>query len=997
MNWRAPILSAITDAPVATTTAVPHHKDMNINRYIPKDTQPRTTRFDTLRQVLIEPAPAIRDVALRHKSRLLAIFLLLMTAIFMLVDTTRSLTVPQYRVPWYGYLFLGTAYALNRTRLYILAAGLTLSMVPLVVFATPWSDAPSAANTLHYLILGILLASIFLSIRGLAIIASVNVVGVLLLPILAPVAIPNFAGIVTPLAINTIGAALALVFMQHRDQIERGRQAELHASGERLRLALDAAHMGTWDWDIPADTITWSEQVAWLFGRPTGACPATQAAYLGHIHPSDRSAVAGALAATLAGAGSDYYVAHRMQWPDGSLRWLEVQGRIYRDDTGRPMRMAGTLIDITARKRAEAEREHAEAALVRSERRFRALIDNCADAVALFDRHGVVQYVSPAATRLLGYDLDAYVGENAFEFIHPDDLQPTIDQLAQLVRQPASRFTAELRAQHADGSWRWFEATAVNSLADPAIAGVVVNFHDVTERRRSEAALRDSEERYRVISELVSDYAFAYRLDADGAVTLDWVTDAMTRITGYTPEEMRTAQDWHKATYPEDLPIALQRRQRLHAGQSDVSEYRMVAKDGRTLWLRFYSRPVRDAAAGRVARVYGAVQDITHIKQLEQQLTQAVKMEAIGRLAGGIAHDFNNLLTVILGNAELLLDARTDPRDFRRDAEQIQQTVKRAAALTRQLLAFSRQQVLEPRRLDLNTVVMNMSQLLGRLIGEDIELVTRLAPDLGTVHADPGQLELMIMNLAVNARDAMPAGGTLTIETANVAMYQAGAREHVGEARGPYIMLIISDTGVGIDAATRAHIFEPFFTTKAIGKGTGLGLATVHGIVSQSGGHIWVDSAPGHGTTFTIHLPRVEAAEEPPRADGPLLAPSHGDATILLVEDEPLVRELAAHVLSRYGYHILEAADGPTALQLAVAHPAPIHLLLTDVIMPGGLSGRQLAEQMVAQRPAIKVLYMSGYIDTAMTRTLFAPGQTFVQKPFTPDALARKVWEILRT
>src|SRR6266545_4771919 len=292
MNWRAPILSAITDAPVATTTAVPHHKDMNINRYIPKDTQPRTTRFDTLRQVLIEPA--------------LAIFLLLMTAIFMLVDTTRSLTVPQYRVPWYGYLFLGTAYALNRTRLYILAAGLTLSMVPLVVFATPWSDAPSAANTLHYLILGILLASIFLSIRGLAIIASVNVVGVLLLPILAPVAIPNFAGIVTPLAINTIGAALALVFMQHRDQIERGRQAELHASGERLRLALDAAHMGTWDWDIPADTITWSEQVAWLFGRPTGACPATQAAYLGHIHPSDRSAVAGAPATTLAG---------RCAWP----------------------------------------------------------------------------------------------------------------------------------------------------------------------------------------------------------------------------------------------------------------------------------------------------------------------------------------------------------------------------------------------------------------------------------------------------------------------------------------------------------------------------------------------------------------------------------------------------------------------------------------------------------------------------------------------------------
>jgi len=969
---------------------------MNTNRrQILKDLQLRGGRFNTILQALIEPAPDIRDVALRHKSRLLAIFLLIMTAIFMLVDTHRSLTIPEYRVPWYGYLFLGTAYMLNRTRHYTLAAALTLSMFPLVVFATPWSDPPSAANTLNYLVLGILLASIFFSVRGLAIIATVNIVGLLLLPILAPVVIPAFTTIVTPLAVNTIGATLALVFMRHRDELERGRQAELRASEERLRLALDAARMGTWDWDVLTDTVTSSEHVARLFGLPAG--PDTQAAYIGLIHSSDRSMVTEAIAATLAGTRRDYSVAHRILCPDGNLRWLEVQGRAYRDESGRPVRMTGTVMDITARKRAEAEREQAETALVASERRFRALIDNCADAVALFDQHGDVQYASLATTRILGYELDAYVGENAFAFIHPDDLQSTAGRLAELASQPANRFTTEFRALHADGSWRWIEATAVNSLADSAIAGIVVNFHDVTERKNAEAALRASEERYRAISELVSDYAFAYLLDVDGTATLDWVTDAMTRITGYTPEEMQTAQAWEAATHPEDRPIALQRRQRLHAGQSDVSEYRVAAKDGRTLWLRFYSRPVWDAAEDRVVRVYGAVQDVTKLKHLEQQLNQAQKMEAIGQLAGGIAHDFNNLLTVILGNAQLLLDTRTETHFYQRDIEQIRHSAERAATLTRQLLAFSRRQILEPRLLDLNIVVTNMGLLLRRLIGEDIDLLTRLAPDLGAVKADPGQLEQVIMNLAVNARDAMPTGGTLAIETGNAAIHDADVRAHIGVAGGSYIMLTISDTGVGMDAATRAHIFEPFFTTKALGKGTGLGLATVHGIVTQSGGHIWVYSEPGYGTTFKIYLPRADTAEQISGADAPPTQVPEGDATILLVEDDPLLRDLSARALRRYGYQVLEAEDGPIALEMAGMYPRPIDLLLTDVIMPGGISGRQLAEQVVAQRPTIKVLYMSGYSDMVMSHIIVDAEHAFVQKPFTPDTLARKVWEILRT
>jgi PAS domain S-box-containing protein len=666
------------------------------------------------------------------------------------------------------------------------------------------------------------------------------------------------------------------------------------------------------------------------------------------------------------------------------------------------------LLFVRHRDQLEHDRQ---AELDASEQRFRALIDNCADAVVLVDARGIVRYASPATTRILGYGVDEYIGRTVFELLHPADRQGVIDLFDQLVRQPASRFTVEFRALHREGSWRWLEATGVNSLAEPNIAGIVVNYHDITERKHANAALHDSEERYRVISELVSDYAFAYRVTPDGAAQLEWSTDAMTRITGYTLAEMRTLEQWTAIVHPADQAIADQRRQRLLANQSDVSEYRIIAKDGRILWMRLYSRPVWDATQQRVARVYGAVQDITQIKLLEQQLIQAQKMEAIGRLAGGIAHDFNNLLTVILGSAELLLigppddhgfrrdiEQLTPPDDpaFRQDAEQIRQAAKRAATLTHQLLAFSRQQVLEQRRLDLNTVVTNMGQLLSRLIGEDIDLVTQLTPDLGYVQADLGQLEQVIMNLALNARDAMPTGGTLTIETANVAFHDDYVREHIGVECGAYVMLMISDTGVGMDAATRARIFEPFYTTKAIGKGTGLGLATVHGIVTLSGGHIWVYSELGHGTIFKIYLPRVDLVEELFSDAEPVTQVPNGDATILVVEDEPSLRTLAGRVLRKRGYHILEAEDGPTALRAAAAYAGPIHLLLTDVIMPGGLSGRQLAEQMIAQRPTIKVLYMSGYSDMVMTRTIFDPGQAFVQKPFTPDSLARKVGEIVQ-
>jgi two-component system, cell cycle sensor histidine kinase and response regulator CckA len=397
--------------------------------------------------------------------------------------------------------------------------------------------------------------------------------------------------------------------------------------------------------------------------------------------------------------------------------------------------------------------------------------------------------------------------------------------------------------------------------------------------------------------------------------------------------------------------------------------------------------------APAVGRAVGDAAVRQERRRLEQQLLQSQKLEAVGRLAGGIAHDFNNVLTAILGSSELLLLDTPPGAPKREELEIIRDAATRARDLIRQLLAFSARQVLTPTVLDLNDLVNNVTKLLRRLIGEDVELGTALAPDLAAVRADPGQIEQVLVNLAVNARDAMPKGGRLTIETANTEVANAASQHEVPPGR--YVRLQVTDTGVGMDAETRGRLFEPFFTTKPRGKGTGLGLPMVYGIVRQSGGHVTVASAPGAGTTFEIYLPRVDEPVEPTRTAGPVAAPARGHETVLLAEDEQLVRLLALKVLEQAGYRVLVAAGGAEALRIAERHDGPIHLLLTDMVMPE-MSGRELMHQLTELRPGVRVLYMSGYSDEAIAgHGVLDPDTAFMQKPFTPAALTGKVREVL--
>ena len=536
-----------------------------------------------------------------------------------------------------------------------------------------------------------------------------------------------------------------------------------------------------------------------------------------------------------------------------------------------------------------------------------------------------------------------------------------------------------------DGERRHREGRIVRLSGGQALCII----RDVTDLRRAEEALRCSEEHYRLLFDANPQPMWVFDRETFAFLA---VNQAAVSHYGWSREEFlaMTALDIRP---PEEVPALLEVMTRLADAPLRPGVFRHRKKDGTLIDVETLGNPLR--LYGRPA-VLVLANDVTERRRLEEQFRQTQRMEAVGQLAGGVAHDFNNLLTVITGYCELLLHSLTDRIPELRRVQEIHRAAARAASLTRQLLAFSHKQVLEPRVLNLDEVVQGMVPMLSRLLGEQVTLNAPRALLLGHVRADPGQIEQIVMNLAINARDAMPGGGALTIALADVELQAAVRGADTGLRSGPHVMLAVSDTGCGMDAATRARIFEPFFTTKEVGKGTGLGLATVYGIVQQSDGAIQVESEPGRGATFRIYLPRVESAATGVPAAA-LVAAAPGRETVLVVEDERAVRLLEAEVLTAQGYRVLVAGDAQEALALEERCQEPIALLVTDVVMPGR-SGRELAQEFLRRRPETRVLYVSGYANDAFVgRGLLEARTWFLQKPFTPEVLAHKMRDILDT
>ncbi len=667
----------------------------------------------------------------------------------------------------------------------------------------------------------------------------------------------------------------------------------------------------------------------------------------------------------------------------GEAFWVEVSLKRV-DIGGEPF--------VVAAVREIGERKKAAAAVRRAEEELSRILDSSSEIITHFAPDLRILWANRTASESARTSSEEMQGRYCYEFYH-QRREPCVDCPVLRARETGQAQEGELTT--ADGRTWYIRGYPVKG-EDGGIVGLSEFRLDITERKRAEEARRASEERYRRIVQAVTDYIYTVHV-ANGAPVDTRHGPGCVAVTGYAAEEFAADPSlWLSMVVEEDRELVLDAGRRVLAGESPPSiEHRIVRKDGAVRWVRSTTSTHWDAD-GRVLSYDGLVQDITEQKRLQDQLLRAQKMEAVGRLAGGIAHDFNNLLTAIIGYANLLRPRLGEDGASAGYLTHIERAGERAAELTRQLLAFARRQVAEPKLLSLNPAVCEAERVLVPLMREDIHVRLALCEDLWTVEADPGQLQQVIVNMALNARDAMPGGGELTISTSNRVLSDEGAQLYGDVAPGAYVELAVSDTGVGMNAEVQSHLFEPFFTTKPPGQGTGLGLATCHGIVQQSGGHIRVYSEAGRGTTFRVLLPRAaRSMGSDTMGTEPAEPVRGGTETILLAEDQPDVRALASQSLRAVGYRVIEAANGTEAVALALDNLGAIDLLVTDVIMPG-MSGREVADRLLEHDSQAKVLFMSGHAESAVAHHgVLDPGIAFLPKPFAPDDLARKVREVL--
>ncbi len=638
--------------------------------------------------------------------------------------------------------------------------------------------------------------------------------------------------------------------------------------------------------------------------------------------------------------------------------------------------------DVSERKRLETELREKDAL-------YRSVIENSTDLILLVEEDATVRFASPSLEGCLGYEPSEVVGRNVFDYFHPDEREQARRDLESGARGAFPKYPKVRRVRHKDGSWRLFEYAAANLLQNPEVRGIVAVCRDVTERKRFESALAASEQRYRLLTE--QNLAGLLRTTVDGRI-LD-CNPAAVRIFGYDDAaELKSRNAAALYFDPEDRTSYVDRI--VSRGTAVNVEIEAIRKDGERITLLENGSLWEDDEHGSV--IVRTFFDVTDRVRMEAHHRQLQKMEAVGALAAGLAHDFNNILTVIGGYAAELQRGLSEGSRAHRYATEIGSATQRAAVLTRQLLTFSRRQVLVPRVVDLNAILGSIKGLLCRILREDVEVVLDLGSRHGLLLADSTQIEQVMLNLAVNASDAMPNGGKLVVATRDVELDETSAQARPSLAPGPYVLLEVRDTGIGMAPEVLSRVFEPFFTTKELGKGTGLGLASVFGIVKQSGGEIGVTSAPGEGATFRIYLPRVsEGVRESEPAPSLTVRRARPGETVLVVEDDEAVGRLTGNMLADLGYEVLSATGGHSALEVAARHPGRIDLLLTDVMMPG-MKGPELARKLLAVRPETRVLFMSGYAAEGVLREVSdLASASMLLKPFTPTSLGRKLNEVL--